>query len=168
MKLIAALFAIAFSLAGCTAPTVSPKLAIDTILLAFYDLPCDDGYVASLDIPLLLTRQQNMGLLLRGLRQLEDEDNDLARKVVILVYMTPKEAVSLTIDFKQSVLEVRTDDLIGNTYRTDIWVTDVPLALLRQMAGGQAIPPTQHLGGALSDEPALRTLTALRGQTYDG
>lgn len=153
MKLTAALLVAALSLTGCAAPTVSPKLAIDSIPLAFYDLPCNDGYIASPTISLLLTRQQDMALLSRGLMQLEDEENELARKVVIIVYMTPKAAVSLTIDFKQSMLEVRTDDLTGDAYRTDVWVTDDPRALLGKIAGGEAIPPTQHFSGAMSNEP---------------
>jgi hypothetical protein len=139
---------------GCAIARVPVvKVEPTAIPLEFYDLPCGDGYIASSTLPLPLSRRQDMQLLNKGVEQLAGDDAaDLSRAVVIIVYLTPKAGVTLTVDFKQSVLEIRVDQLAGDFYHTDVWTTDDPRALLRRMAAGTSVPPTQIFDGRLGDD----------------
>lgn len=151
-SLLAVFLAVAVTVAGI--PPVTPDNDWFATI-RFAPLPCDDGwlfaYTFTKDIPL----QQKAGLLKLHI----DEADDLNRtgeistkdKIIVVIYMTPTKAVTLTADYKESLIEIRIDKQYNDKFYTGVWKGSIATVISR-IDSGELVAPDSVVIGERSKE----------------
>lgn len=106
----------------------------------FVVLPCDDGFLFGYKLKETLSVPQLAYMAGVHVEVGDANDIDFKDKVLILAVVEPGEAVSLTADFKQDVVELR-EDFPKDKYRVRTWKGD-PRSVLVYLASGATGVPT--------------------------
>ena len=146
MKRLGAIFMLVMVLSACfmwrPSKAENPLSAIPQEELdhpEFTVLPCGDGFLFGYKLKETLSVQQIAYMAAVHVAVGDTSDIDFKGKVLILAFIEPNEAASLTVDFRQNVVELR-EDFPKDKYRTRIWEGD-PRGVLMYLSHGDIGSP---------------------------